>query len=118
MRDIETVHVLPPNCDCLIAAAAGQGAQLDRSCPRVRRGKAEPPGRSGVAPSELLFPEERSLSYLNDPERLRVRAKETRAMAERETDVAVKLTMLTIAAEYEQLAQRTEDSRSGMMRKD
>ena len=40
-------------------------------------------------------------------------------MAERETDVAVKLTMLTIAAEYEQLAERlTEDSRSGTMRKD
>ena len=69
-------------------------------------------------PSELLFPEERSLSSRNEPESLRVRAKETRAMAERETDVAVKLTMLTIAAEYEQLAQRTEDSRSGTMRKD
>ena len=38
-----------------------------------------------------------SVSSLNDPESLRVRAKETRAMAERETDVAVKLTMLTIA---------------------
>jgi hypothetical protein len=59
------------------------------------------------------------MSSLNDPERLRVRAQETRAMAERETDVAVKLTMLTIAAEYEQLALRlTEDSRSGTMRKD
>ena len=59
------------------------------------------------------------MSCLNDPERLRVRAQETRAMAERETDVAVKLTMLTIAAEYEQLAKRlTEDSRSGTMRKD
>ena len=69
-------------------------------------------------PSELLFPEERSLSSLNDPESLRVRAKQTRAMAERETDVAVKLTMLTIAAQCEQLAQRTEDSRSGTMRKD
>jgi hypothetical protein len=69
-------------------------------------------------PSELLFPEERSLSSLKEPESLRVRAKETRAMAERVTEVAVKLTMLTIAAEYEQLAQRTEDSRSGTMRKD
>ncbi len=59
------------------------------------------------------------MSCLNDPERLRVRAQETRAMAERETDAAVKLTMLTIAAEYEQLALRlTEDSRSGTMRKD
>ncbi len=59
------------------------------------------------------------MSCLNDPERLRVRAQETRAVAERETDVAVKVTMLTIAAEYEQLAERlTEDSRSGTMRKD
>ena len=59
------------------------------------------------------------MSCLNDPERLRVRAQETRAMAERETDAAVKLTMLTIAAEYEQLAQRlTEESPSGTMRKD
>jgi hypothetical protein len=59
------------------------------------------------------------MSSLNDPERLRVRAQQTRAMTERETDVGVKLTMLTIAAEYEQLAQPlTEDSRSGTMRKD
>ena len=57
------------------------------------------------------------MSCLNDPERLRVRAQETRAVAERETDVAVKVTMLTVAAEYEQLAERlTEDSRSGPMK--
>jgi hypothetical protein len=39
------------------------------------------------------------LSYLNDPEYWRERAKETRAMAEHMTDLAVKRTMLTIADE-------------------
>jgi hypothetical protein len=84
-----------------------RGSDAGRRNPLV---EAELPLRTAISGN--------SVSSLNDPESLRVRAKETRAMAERETDVAVKLTMLTIAAEYEQLAQRTEDSRSGTMRKD
>ena len=39
------------------------------------------------------------MSYLNEPEYWRERAKETRAMAEHVTDLAVKRTMLTIADE-------------------
>jgi hypothetical protein len=55
------------------------------------------------------------LSYLNDPEHWRDRARQTRAMAESETDSATKRAMLAIADEYDELAKRAEDRRSGHM---
>ena len=55
------------------------------------------------------------LSYLNDPEHWRDRARKTRVMAETVTDWAAKRAMLTIADEYDELAKRAEDRRSGKM---
>ena len=52
-------------------------------------------------------------SYLNDPDHWRDRAKEARAMAEDMTDPVSKQKMLDVAANYEHLAQRAEDRRTG-----
>jgi len=57
--------------------------------------------------------DEDALSYLNDPEHWRDRARQTRATAETVTDSAAKRAMLTIADEYDELAKRAEDRRSG-----
>lgn len=56
-------------------------------------------------------------SYLNDPEHWRERAKEVRAMAEDMADPASKQKMLDVAADYEHLAKRAEDRRTGKARK-
>ena len=52
-------------------------------------------------------------SHLNDPEHWRDRAKETRAMAQDTADPVFKQKMLDVAANYEHLAKRAEDRRSG-----
>ena len=52
-------------------------------------------------------------SHLNDPEHWRDRAKETRAMAQDTGDPVFKQKMLDVAANYEHLAKRAEDRRSG-----
>jgi hypothetical protein len=52
-------------------------------------------------------------SHLNDPEHWRDRAKEARAMAEGMTDSVSKQKMLDVAANYEHLAKRAEDRRTG-----
>ena len=52
-------------------------------------------------------------SHLNDPEHWRDRAKEARAMAEGMADSVFKQKMLDIVANYELLAQRAEDRRTG-----
>jgi cytochrome c553 len=52
-------------------------------------------------------------SHLNDPEHWRDRSKEARAMAEGMADSVSKQKMLDVAANYEHLAQRAEDRRTG-----
>jgi cytochrome c553 len=52
-------------------------------------------------------------SHLNDPQHWRERAKEARAMAEEMVDPISKQNMLDVAANYEHLAKRAEDRRSG-----
>ena len=52
-------------------------------------------------------------SQLNDPEHWRDRSKEARAMAENMADPVSKQKMLDVAANYEYLAKRAEDRRSG-----
>jgi hypothetical protein len=47
-------------------------------------------------------------ALLDDPEHWRSRAEEARAVAEQLSDPEAKRTMLRIAADYEQLAERTE----------
>src|SRR5262245_46203317 len=60
-----------------------------------------------VLPVRVSCLDEDALSYLNDPEHWRDRARQTRATAETVTDSAAKRAMLTIADEY--LANRAED---------
>ncbi len=50
---------------------------------------------------------------INDPEHWRDRAKEARALAEDMADPVSKEKMLDLAANYEHLAKRAEDRRSG-----
>ena len=52
-------------------------------------------------------------SHLNDPEYWHDRAKEARAMAKYMADPVSKQKMLEVAANYEYLAKRAEDRRSG-----
>jgi hypothetical protein len=52
-------------------------------------------------------------SHLNDPEHWRERAKKARALAEDMADSVSKEKMLDLAANYEHLAKRAEDRRSG-----
>jgi hypothetical protein len=52
-------------------------------------------------------------SHLNDSEHWRDRAKEARAMAEDMADPVSKQKMLDVAANYEHLAKRAEDRRTG-----
>jgi hypothetical protein len=52
-------------------------------------------------------------SHLNDPEHRRGRSKEARARAEGMADSVFKQKMLDVAANYELLAQRAEDRRTG-----
>jgi hypothetical protein len=52
-------------------------------------------------------------SHLNDPEYWRGRAKDARAMAEHMTDPVSKQKMLDVASNYEHLAKRAEDRRTG-----
>jgi hypothetical protein len=52
-------------------------------------------------------------SHLNDPEHWRACAKEARAMAEDVADPVSKQKMLDVAANYEYLAKRAEDRRTG-----
>jgi hypothetical protein len=52
------------------------------------------------------------LSYLNDPEHWRDRARQTRTMAETVTDSATRRAMLAVADEYDELAKRADDRRS------
>jgi hypothetical protein len=54
-------------------------------------------------------------SHLNDPEHWRDRARQTRAMAETVTDSAAKRAMMAVAGEYDEVAKRAEDRRSGKM---
>jgi hypothetical protein len=56
-------------------------------------------------------------SHLNDPEHWRDRAKEARALAEDMADPVSKEKMLDLAANYEHLAKRAEDRRSGKIPK-
>ena len=56
-------------------------------------------------------------SQLNDPEHWRDRSKEARAMAENMADPVSKQKMLDVAANYEYLAKRAEDRRSGKVPK-
>jgi len=56
-------------------------------------------------------------SHLNDPEHWRDRAKEVRAMAEGMVDPVSKEKMLDVANNYEYLAKRAEDRRSGTIPK-
>jgi hypothetical protein len=53
-------------------------------------------------------------SYLNNPDHWRDRAKEARAMAEDMTDPVSKQKMLDVAFNYEHLAKRAEDRRTGI----
>jgi hypothetical protein len=52
-------------------------------------------------------------SHLNDPEHWRDRSKEARAIAKGMADSVSKQKMLDVAANYEHLAQRAEDRRTG-----
>ena len=52
-------------------------------------------------------------SHLNDPEHWRDRSKEARAMAEGMANSVFKQKMLDVAANYEHVAQRAEDRRTG-----
>ena len=52
-------------------------------------------------------------SHLNDQEHWRDRAKEARVMAEDMADPVSKQKMLEVAANYEHLAKRAEDRRTG-----
>ena len=52
-------------------------------------------------------------SHLNDPEHWRDSSKEARAMAEGMADSVSKQKMLDVAANYERLAKRAEDRRTG-----
>jgi hypothetical protein len=52
-------------------------------------------------------------SHLNDPAHWRDRAKEARAIAEDMADPVSKQRMLDVAANYEHLAKRAEDRRTG-----
>ncbi len=56
-------------------------------------------------------------SHLNDPEHWRDRSKEARAIAEGMADSVSKQKMLDVAANYEHLAQRAEDRRTGKAQK-
>jgi hypothetical protein len=56
-------------------------------------------------------------SHLNDPEHWRDRAKEARAMAQEMADPVSKQRMLDVAANYEHLAKRAEDRRTGKIPK-
>ena len=58
-----------------------------------------------------------SSSHLNDPEHWRYRAKEARAIGEDMLDPVSKEKMLDVAANYETLAKRAQDRRSGKIPK-
>jgi hypothetical protein len=53
------------------------------------------------------------VSYLDDPEHWRARAKAALDLAEYMTDPASKQSMLNVASEYEQLAKRAEQRAGG-----
>jgi hypothetical protein len=57
------------------------------------------------------------VSHLNDPEHWRDCAKEARAMAEDMVDPVAKQKMLDVVANYEYLAKRAEDRRTGKVPK-
>jgi len=73
--------------------------------PLERRDDAavDPPSRSG----------EQSVSYLNNPEHWRARAKAARDLAEYMIDPASKQDMLKVASQYEELAKRAENRAGG-----
>jgi hypothetical protein len=54
-----------------------------------------------------------SPSFINDPKHWRDRAQESRARAEQLDDLEAKATMLRIAADYDQLAERAEQRARG-----
>jgi hypothetical protein len=54
------------------------------------------------------------VSYLNDPEHWRARAKAALDLAEYMTDPASKQNMLNVASQYEELAKRAEDRAGGL----
>jgi hypothetical protein len=56
-------------------------------------------------------------SHLSDPEHWRDRSEEARAVAEGIADSVFKQKMLDVAANYEHLAQRAEDRRTGKAQK-
>ena len=75
----------------------------------LSNGKSRPAGARIKRAKTRVMPS----SHLNDPEHWRDRAKEARVMAKDMADPVSKQKMLEVAANYEHLAKRSEDRRTG-----